>query len=285
MQIGGYECTSPFVTAGSGNARWCVAVKDGKQYFLKQFLAPVQPVQTTQTPTELVTKRRMRCAAFERRKLALYDALKRMRSDCVVCVDDFFVHEGHYFAASEFIGAAYQTFETIRAFQPQAVRGLLGMLAGCLRTLHENGVVHADLKPEHIVIASDGETPRIRLIDFDSGFLVQNPPDPQINLEVDPVYLSPEAYRMISGHYIKLTHKLDSFALGILFHQALTGEMPGFDRSKYAYLYACVLDGGRIDLSDKLGRKNKDLIGAMLKKNPASRPGDEEICGLLGLPQ
>ncbi len=285
MLIGGYDCTSPFVTAGSGNARWCVAEKGGKQYFLKQFLAPVQPVQTTQTATELVMRRRMRCAAFERRKLALYDALKQMRSDCLVCVDDFFVHDGHYFAASEYIGASYRTFESLHTLQPQTVRRLLSELAGCLRTLHQHGVVHADLKPEHIVIGNGAEESRIRLIDFDSGFLENNPPNPTINLEVDPVYLSPEAYQMISGRYIKLNHKLDTFAFGILIHQALAGETPGFDRSKFTYLYACVLDGGRIELSHALDKKHSALINAMLKKNPASRPGDQDICDALGLPQ
>ena len=44
MRIGGYECQTPLATAGSGGARWCVAVKDGRRYFLKQFLSPVQPL-------------------------------------------------------------------------------------------------------------------------------------------------------------------------------------------------------------------------------------------------
>lgn len=95
MQIGEYECKTPFVTAGSGNARWCVAEKYKKQFFLKEFLAPVQPVQTTITPTRQVSLRRQKCAAFETRKLKLYDALKQLPEDRVVRVHDFFVHDGH----------------------------------------------------------------------------------------------------------------------------------------------------------------------------------------------
>ena len=281
MQIGNYKCTSTFVTAGSGNARWCTAEKDGKRYFLKQFLAPVQPIQTTEAPTELLIRQRARCAAFERRKCALYDALKRLRADCVVCVDDFFVHDGHYFTASAYIDPSYRTFESIRTLHPQIAARLLYSLAESLRMLHACGVVHADLKPEHIVIGYDGKTPRVRILDFDAGFLEAYPPDTDTNIEVDPVYLSPEAYQLISGNPVRLDHKLDTFAFGMLIHLALTGEIPEFDRSLYTYLYACVLDGGRVTVSRNLRGKQRALIRGMLQKNPAQRPGDQAVCKVL----
>jgi eukaryotic-like serine/threonine-protein kinase len=281
MQIGEYRLTSPFITAGSGNARWCIAIKDDKQYFLKQFLAPVQPVQTTDEPTEIIQKRRLRCAAFERRKLALYEALKGIKENCIVRVDDFFVHDGHYFAASEYITPSHRTFDSIRKVQPQLALRLLVSLAECLWKLHDHGVVHADLKPEHIIIEEEWGMPYIRLIDFDSGFLETVPPESQSNIEVDPVYLSPEAYRLITGEPVTLNRYLDTFAFGLLIHQALTGELPQFDKAKYSYLYACVLDGGRITFSDKLSRRLRSLVHGMLKKDPASRPGDAEICRVL----
>ncbi|MFH1512401.1 MAG: protein kinase [Bacillota bacterium] len=280
MRIGDYELTSPFVTAGSGNARWCVAIKDGKRYFLKQFLAPVQPVQTTVTATQPVQKRRSRCAAFERRKRALYDALLRIRADCIVHVEDFFVHDGHYFAASEWIDPSHPTFETVHQMQPQTVCKLLYSLAECLRTLHRHGVVHADLKPEHIIVGEDW-THGVRLIDFDAGFLETSPTDLGGNIEVDPAYLSPEAYLLMTGKTVKLNRKLDTFALGIVMHQALTGEMPRFDKEKFAYLYACVLDGGWVALSPKLQPGHRLLIRRMLRKNPAFRPSDRMICKAL----
>jgi eukaryotic-like serine/threonine-protein kinase len=281
MRIKDYETTSSFITAGSGNARWCGAVKLGKKYFLKQFLAPVQPVQTTETPTQQVLIRRARCADFEHRKMMLYNALGKIDCDCIVRVEEFFVHDGHYFTASEYIDLSNHAFETIHSMRPHTVLRLLYSLAGCLEALHECGVVHADLKPEHIIIAHDGGVPRIRLIDFDSGFLETAPPGKHSNIEGDPVYLSPEAYRLMTGGSAKLDCKLDTFAFGILIHQALTGEMPGFDSSKYAYLYACVLAGGRVRLSQKLDPKFRVLIRRMLKKNPAARPGDRAICRAL----
>jgi serine/threonine protein kinase len=238
-------------------------------------------VQPTETPTLQVRLRRTRCAKFERRKRGLYEALKRLPGDCVVRIDDFFVSDGHYFTVSEYIDPAYPSFESLLSGRAQAALPLLASLAECLRALHDCGVVHADLKPEHVMIADDGGTPRIRLIDFDAGFLESSPPEPRGHIEVDPVYLAPEAYLLMTGKRVRLNRKLDTFAFGILMHLALTGKMPGFYQSKYTYLYACVLDGGKVNLSDELNPVHRSLIRRMLKKSPARRPGDREICKIL----
>jgi eukaryotic-like serine/threonine-protein kinase len=280
MQIGEYQAVSPFVTVGSGNARWCVAQKEEKQYFLKQFLAPVQPVQTAEPPTEQVRLRRERCETFERRKFELYRALQNMHGDCVVRLEDFFVFDGHYYAVSAYVEPPRQTFDTIRSIPPRMIPMILYSLAECLRMLHLCGVVHADLKPEHILIKTEYGRPRISLIDFDSGFLESSPPAANANIEVDPAYMAPETYLCMTGKPVKLNHKLDTFALGMLLHQALTGELPRFDKTRYAYLYACVLDGGQMTLSERLGGADHALIQKLLRKNPAKRPDDQKISAL-----
>ncbi len=277
MKIGEYTCTTPFVTAGSGNARWCVALKDEKQYFLKQFLAPVQPVQTTAAPTRQVSLRRQKCAAFETRKLHLYDALKKVSSDYVVHVDDFFVRDGHYYAASAYLGTDYQTLDDFRNEPISTKLKILASLSDSLRALHAVGIVHADLKPEHIVIEGNADSYRVRLIDFDSGFAEVAPPEAGRELAIDPVYLSPEAYRMISGHNVRLNRKADTFALGLLVHQTLAGKLPGFDRNHYSYPYAAVLDGAKLALSNEIREPLRVLILKLLKKHPAFRPGDDTI--------
>ncbi len=281
MQIGAYHLITDFATAGSGNARWCIAEKNGRKYFVKQFLSPVQPVQTTEFSTELIEKRRKRCAVFERTKSVFYESLSRLHNGCAVRVEDFFVHEGHYFTVSEYIDPAFPTFEIIKTLPKKMAAQLLFSMADCLREMHQIGVVHADLKPEHIIVDNRVGSLLIRIIDFDSGFLETCPPQPGSNIEVDPVYLSPEAYRLIIGEAVTLNRKLDTFAQGIFIHQALTGSLPLFDETKYAYLYACILDNGSITLSDQLDRKQQMMIRQMLNKNPAKRPGDDEICDTL----
>lgn len=277
MQIGEYTVIRPFVTAGSGYARWCVGEKNGKQYFLKQFLAPVQPVQTTETPTDMVLMKRRRCVEFEQKKRLLYGVLRRIEDESITHVSDFFVHDGHYFAVSDYIGSSFPIFSGIFSMPSKTKSTMLCSLAKALQTLHAHGVVHADLKPEHIILDNRIGKMQVRLIDFDSGFLEAAPPDAQSNIEVDPAYMAPETYLFIRGNVGRLSHKIDTFALGILLHQALAGEFPRFDREQYTYLYACILDRGKFSLSDQLTRKQKALIQKMLQKYPARRPGDREI--------
>ena len=124
---------------------------------------------------------------------------------------------------------------------------------------------------------------RIRLIDLDSGFLRDDPPQNQRDLEGDPVYLSPEAFLRMAGQDAPLGPKLDTFAFGALIHRVWTGDLPAFDHDKYTYLYEAVLDGGDIALSPALPGELRDAVLRMLDPKPENRPEDGELTNLLAL--
>ena len=284
MRIGAYKCETPFATIGSGSARWCVAVRDGRRYFLKQFLSPVRPVAHAAAPTMLQQKQMERCAAFERRKRALYEALHCVLGDCVVPVTDFFAFEGRYFSASEYIPTPYETFETLPRQSPSQTRQLLFELARCLGRLHAQGVVHADLKPEHVLLQREGERCRVRLIDFDSGFLESDPPTEPRDIEGDPVYLAPETYLRMTGDLVPLGRQLDTFAFGAIAHRLWAGCLPQVDSSGHVYLYEAALSGTPIRLSDELPTAYRWLVGKAFSRDPADRPDDAMLERLFAPP-
>ena len=123
---------------------------------------------------------------------------------------------------------------------------------------------------------------RIRLIDLDSGFLKDDPPQNQRDLEGDPVYLSPEAFLYMAGQDAPLGPKLDTFAFGALIHRVWTGELPAFDHAKYTYLYEAALDGGDITLSPALPGELRDAVLRMLDPIPDHRPEDGELTQAAG---
>ncbi|MEO0840613.1 MAG: serine/threonine-protein kinase PknK, partial [Cyanobacteria bacterium J06643_5] len=93
-----------------------------------------------------------------------------------------------------------------------------------LYKLHQNRVIHKDIKPDNILI--NPETKQIKLIDFSIASLlpketqeIKNP----TSLEGTLAYISPEQTgRMNRG----IDYRSDFYALGVTFYELLTGELP-----------------------------------------------------------
>ena len=275
--IGEYKCLTPMRTAGSGSARWCIASRGLNRYFLKEFLSPVYPAQEG---TELSRRQQERCKVFEEQKQRLYAAISCVIGDTLVPVIDFFRFERRYYAVSELITESHITAEEASSLSDYEKRNLLFSLALCLQRLHTQGVVHADLKPDHVLLIQMPRGYQARLIDLDSGFLADDPPRHERDMEGDPVYLAPEAFLRMVGQESVLGPRLDTFAFGAMIHRIWTGELPGFDHERYNYLYEAALDGGSITLSPKLPAAYHRTVRSMLAANPQDRPTDVRITAL-----
>lgn len=273
--IGGYRCLTPMQTAGSGSARWCIAARGLQRYFLKEFLSPVYPARTD---TPLGQRQLERCEQFERQKQRLYAAASCVIGDTLVPVIDFFRADGHYYAVSEAAPEGHLTAESAGRLTDDEKRKLLYDIALCLQRLHTQGVVHADLKPEHVLLIRQPDGWQAQLIDLDSGFLADDPPKHEREMEGDPAYLAPEMFLRMVGEDAPLGTTLDAFAFGAMIHRIWTGRLPDFDRERYHYLYEAALDGGEIRL--ELPEAWEVAVRRMLRADPARRPTDAEIVSL-----
>ena len=92
------------------------------------------------------------------------------------------------------------------------------------------------------------------------------------------VYLAPESLLFIAEEEGGiLTRKLDVFALGVLFHQYLSGDLPGFNHEKYDYAFEAVLDGCELEIHPSIPDYFKEILRSMLEREPDKRPNVEEI--------
>jgi len=281
--IGEYEALTEMKTVGSGSARWCIATRYGKHFFVKEFLSPVYP--SANRDSALAKIQRTRCEVFEQQKKRLYAALSCVIGDTLVPVVDFFLHSNRYYAISEEVPKPNVNGEDVGRLSHKEMRGLFQTLAECLGRLHAQGIVHADLKPEHLLLVGESGNYSLRLIDLDSGFLEDDPPKELKEIEGDPVYLAPETFLRLTGESVPLTSGVDTFALGILIHRLWAGELPAIDLEKHTYLYEAALMGGEIRLSPALPLAYRLCVQRMLRKDPNQRPSDEEIIQLLAAPQ
>jgi serine/threonine protein kinase len=144
--------------------------------------------------------------------------------------------------------------------------------------LHKNHIVHADIKKQNILVKKTKKNSlTAKIVDFDCSFVEKLPPETEDELKGDQVYFSPEACLFLCGEETRLTSKLDVFALGILFHQYLTGELPGFDSSEYDYLHEAVLDDQPARISPQIMEPFRTMIARMLLVDPDQRCSMEEV--------
>ncbi len=272
-KLGSYELTGHMTSQNSGYSVWGFGTKNGKDYFIKQFLSPKYPENDTVSSPQRISKIIQKCERFEQKKRALYGKLNENSDGNAVRVEEFFRIESKYYISMRRIEAIPLEIETVAAFSEPEKRFLCCIIAHGIASLHKGHIVHADLKHDNILFmrcAAGGITAKI--IDFDSGFLETDPPSDGEEIVGDQVYFSPEACKTFLGEAPELTCKMDVFALGILFHQYFTGELPEYDPEFGSSAGEAVARGGEILVSPELSPDIRSLLQQMLDPDPQLRP-------------
>jgi serine/threonine protein kinase len=154
-----------------------------------------------------------------------------------------------------------------------------GKVALALDTLHERGVLHRDLKPEHIILReSDGEPV---LIDFGAGWYEGAPSLTQGTLPPGTPHLrSPEAVRFLWEHHthpgvhypFQRTDEL--YALGVCLYRAATGHYPFSPEGMPDMLQHAIVHHpphAPSDFNRRVPRALSEVILRLLAKKPEER--------------
>ncbi|MEV0915350.1 serine/threonine-protein kinase [Streptomyces sp. NPDC049967] len=153
----------------------------------------------------------------------------------------------------------------------QAVRTLGAGLAEALGAVHEQGLIHRDVKPSNVLLALDGP----RLIDFGIARAIDATASlTSTGVSVgSPGYMAPEQIRgqEISG-------AADVFSLGAVLAYAATGAAPFLGDSSAVLLYKVVHEEPELgDLEGEL----REVVASCLAKDPADRPSPARLADRL----
>ena len=192
--------------------------------------------------------------------------------------------DGTFFMALEFLdGRDWQHDLDDSGAQPLSKVAHIGMqICDALEAASLKGIVHRDLKPENIfLIERHGDRDFVKVLDFGISKFHDGIGGSTRTGELmgTPYYMAPEQVRGDKN----LSHVADIYALGVIFFQALTGDVP-FDGNTLPELILKIASQEAPRLDEKLGEMPQpiiDLVARMLSKSAHDRPQTFEEVALV----
>lgn len=126
--------------------------------------------------------------------------------------------------------------------------------------MHARKIVYRDLKPENLLIGSDGH---LRITDFGFSKKIY---DRSYTLCGTPEYLAPE-FIMGQGH----NHGVDWWALGVLLYEMLSGYPPFYDTNAYDIYKRIAV--GYYEFAANVCMPGRQLIAGLLESDLSKRLG------------
>jgi serine/threonine protein kinase len=180
--------------------------------------------------------------AFAERFAREAKALVRLNHPGIVTIHDFGRVEGLYFFVREFVdGVNLRQLISGGRVSPREALAIVPEICDALQYAHDQGIVHRDIKPENILLDRCG---RVKVADFGLAKIVaadapslgeagaansrEGAHAPDTLTDKGKVlgtlaYMAPEQVK----HPDDVDHRADIYALGVVFYQMLTGELPG----------------------------------------------------------
>ena len=174
-------------------------------------------------------------------------ALAKLLHPNIVALFEFGQADGIYYLLMEYVdGVSLGQLLRSSRVSPREALAIVPQICDALQYAHDQGIVHRDIKPENILLDRRG---RVKVADFGLAKLVEanapltpalspsdgervavRPGEGQTPSLTDagkimgtPAYMAPEQVE----HPADVDHRADIYALGVVFYQMLTGELPG----------------------------------------------------------
>lgn len=190
------------------------------------------------------------------------DLLEQISHPFIVNFFTSFQDEKRLFMLLEYVNGG-ELFSLMRKHGRLAIghaRFYSGQIVLAFEYLHSLCIVYRDLKPENLLINSDGN---IKITDFGFAKLLE---ERTWTLCGTPEYLAPEIIQS-KGHGLPV----DWWALGVLIFEMIAGFAPFEDENAFG-VYQKIL-AGRVDFSPIPDGKAKDLIKRFLTMDRCKRLG------------
>ncbi len=173
--------------------------------------------------------------AFAERFAREARALAKLNHPNIVTLYEFGLAGDLYFFLMEYVdGVNLRHLMDGGRIAAREALAIVPQICDALQFAHDRGIVHRDIKPENILLDRRGD---VKVADFGLAKILTGedevPADGDASVPAiltqagkvmgTPQYMSPEQVRAPGA----VDHRADIYALGVVFYQMLTGELPG----------------------------------------------------------
>ena len=187
--------------------------------------------------------------------------LQGLNSDNVVKILDYGEEQGF-----SFVVEPYYYGYTLRNFVAEEnrlnldnLKSIISILNDTLKTIHDQGIIHKDLKPDNIMLVDTDEGQNLVLIDFGISTKIDGQTIVVTQTGRSTGYAAPETYTAGCSIYS------DYYSLGITIYELMTGDIPFTFNSE---IYAQVQ---KIPYPKDFPQDFKDLIDGLTYKDISNR--------------
>ncbi|XP_065184290.1 myosin light chain kinase A-like [Sycon ciliatum] len=206
--------------------------------------------------------------------------LRKVEHPHIVCLHEVFETHQQTMMVLEFCGGG--DLEAVLAVRKRLAndeaKTVMTRLFSAVGYMHDNKMVHRDLKLENILLKVTEDDPwDIKVTDFGLSCLVEKGNNPEAIMQSycgTPLYMAPE----VLDSFRTYTKQCDVWSLGIIMFKLLSGSMP-FKSTTAADLTKEIMKGN-IDMSaaiwHKVNKEAKELLLQLLDVSPAKRTTAQE---------
>lgn len=199
-------------------------------------------------------------------------AIEHLRHENILEIFDYSgIDANDCYIITEFVeGATLSSLLKRHGKLPSEVTTIIGVaLAEALAYAHAEGILHRDLKPDNVMVRSDGT---VKLMDFGiARFLDESQVTMTGALVGSPAFMSPEQAREA-----ELDQRSDIFSLGTMLYYLVTGHLP-FAGSNPSLILKNVIESNRpnvMELAPTMSATLADAIERMMSPSPEDRYND-----------
>jgi serine/threonine protein kinase len=178
--------------------------------------------------------------------------------------------------------------EYVRGKNDRSKLDMVRQIAAGLKYLHDNSVVHGDLRGANVLVDHDGCA---RICDYGLAFIIEPSEFTSIKTAgacrwTAPEIMSPaENTQVTNGNDPAplFTKKSDIYAFGMTMLEIFTGKMPFSQKKNDSSVIFYVLDGGRPELPPFLAAREslRKLVQDCWASEPNSRPTSRAVSEIL----